>query len=52
MAWQHILGHDEMIDRFRVAMRRGRLASSFLFTGPSGIGKTSVRAESCPGIAV
>jgi DNA polymerase-3 subunit delta' len=28
-----------LVDQFRTALRRGRLASTFLFIGPSGIGK-------------
>lgn len=39
MAWQGILGHDDVVARFRHAVQRGRLAGSFLFVGPSGIGK-------------
>jgi len=39
MSWQNIHGHDEVIEQFRRAIGRGRLASSFLFAGPSGIGK-------------
>ena len=39
MTWQGILGHDEVAERFRLALTRRRLASSFLFVGPSGIGK-------------
>ena len=39
MAWQGIEGHDEVVERFRRALRRGRLASTFLFVGPAGIGK-------------
>ncbi|MFW6171421.1 MAG: ATP-binding protein [Planctomycetota bacterium] len=34
-----ILGHDRVLQRFVRSMRRGRLASSFLFLGPLGIGK-------------
>jgi DNA polymerase-3 subunit delta' len=37
--WQGILGHDAVIGRFRATLRRGRLASTYLFVGPSGIGK-------------
>ena len=37
--WQKILGHDTIIDRFRRAFERGRLAGSFLFVGPPGVGK-------------
>jgi DNA polymerase-3 subunit delta' len=39
MAWHGILGHDDVAARFRLALERGRLASSFLFVGPQGIGK-------------
>lgn len=34
-----IIGHDAVFERFRRALRRGRLASTFLFVGPAGIGK-------------
>lgn len=37
--WQGIEGHDEIAARFRHAITSGRLASSFLFVGPDGIGK-------------
>lgn len=39
MAWHDIIGHDDVVERFRRALGRGRLASSFLFVGPPGIGK-------------
>ena len=39
MSWGNIVGHDEVVDRFSTALRRGRLASTFLFVGPPGIGK-------------
>ncbi len=37
--WQGIEGHDRIVEQFRRALERGRLASSFLFAGPSGVGK-------------
>ena len=37
--WQGIFGHDEVAEHFRATLRRGRLASTYLFVGPSGIGK-------------
>jgi DNA polymerase-3 subunit delta' len=37
--WQGILGHDAVVARFRATLRRSRLASTYLFVGPSGIGK-------------
>lgn len=39
MAWQGIEGHDAVVAKFRRALSRNRLASTFLFVGPSGIGK-------------
>jgi DNA polymerase-3 subunit delta' len=39
MSWQEIRGHDNVVEQFRRALSRGRLASSFLFTGPAGVGK-------------
>jgi DNA polymerase III subunit delta' len=36
---QAIRGHGAVAERFRRALERGRLASSFLFVGPAGIGK-------------
>jgi DNA polymerase-3 subunit delta' len=39
MAWQNVLGHDRLVDQFRRALARHRLASTFLFVGPEGIGK-------------
>jgi DNA polymerase III subunit delta' len=40
--WQGILGHDAVVERFRRALNRERLASTFLFVGPRGIGKHSI----------
>ena len=39
MSWHGIEGHDSIVARFREALARGRLASTFLFVGPAGIGK-------------
>ena len=41
MAWLNIEGHDQLVERFRHALAQGRLASTFLFVGPEGIGKRS-----------
>ena len=41
MTWQGIEGHDRVVQYFRRALEPGRLANSFLFTGPEGIGKRS-----------
>lgn len=39
MSWQEVYGHDEIVRRFRLSVGRGRLASTFLFIGPPGVGK-------------
>jgi DNA polymerase III subunit delta' len=39
MSWHGIHGHNDVVEQFRRALARGRLASSFLFAGPAGIGK-------------
>lgn len=39
MAWHGIFGHDDVVERFRASLVRNRLASTFLFVGPRGIGK-------------
>ena len=39
MTWCGIEEHDEIADRFRRCVQHDRLASSFLFIGPSGVGK-------------
>ncbi len=41
MTWQGIEGHDDVVTSFQRALARGRLASTFLFLGPEGIGKRS-----------
>lgn len=41
MSWLGIAGHDEIVEQFRRALARGRLASTFLFVGPEGVGKRS-----------
>ncbi|QEG34858.1 DNA polymerase III subunit [Bythopirellula goksoeyrii] len=54
--WQGIYGHDDVVDRFRRSLACGRLASSFLFLGPEGIGKRTfglqlAKALLCTGTA-
>jgi DNA polymerase-3 subunit delta' len=39
VAWQRVRGHDALIEGFRRAVARGRLAHAYLFTGPAGVGK-------------
>ncbi len=39
MVWQDFLGNAHVLERFRLAHQRGRLAGTFLFVGPAGVGK-------------
>jgi DNA polymerase-3 subunit delta' len=39
MGWQGIEGHDDVVGRFVAAEARGRIAGTYLFLGPEGIGK-------------
>jgi DNA polymerase-3 subunit delta' len=39
MAWQGIEGHDAVAAVFAAAEARGRIAGSYLFIGPPGVGK-------------
>jgi DNA polymerase-3 subunit delta' len=45
VSWQRIRGHDAQIEAFRRAVRRGRLAHAYLFTGASGVGKRLFAVE-------
>jgi DNA polymerase-3 subunit delta' len=45
VGWERVRGHDVLIDGFRRAVRRGRLAHAYLFTGPPGIGKRLFAVE-------
>jgi DNA polymerase-3 subunit delta' len=39
MSWDEIREHEPVLAAFRRAAERGRLASTFLFVGPPGVGK-------------
>jgi DNA polymerase III subunit delta' len=43
-------GHDAVTDQFRRALARGRLASTFLFVGPTGIGKKTFALKLAQGL--
>lgn len=43
--WQGILGHDEVVNRFRTASAKGRIGGTYLFVGPTGIGKRSMAIQ-------
>jgi len=39
MSWLGLEGHDLVVERFRRAIKQGRLAHAYLFVGPPGVGK-------------
>jgi DNA polymerase-3 subunit delta' len=43
--WQGILGHDDVVEQFRRTLSSKRLASTYLFVGPPGIGKRRFATE-------
>ncbi len=45
MSWSDIIGQSRVKEYFRLALRSGRLAHSYLFVGPEGVGKDAVALE-------
>jgi DNA polymerase-3 subunit delta' len=43
--WQGIIGHDGVVEQFRRTLASGRLASTYLFVGPPGVGKRRFAVE-------
>jgi len=43
--WRGIYGHDGLVERFRRILGSGKLASTYLFVGPAGIGKRRFALE-------
>ncbi|MBM4004130.1 MAG: DNA polymerase III subunit [Planctomycetes bacterium] len=41
MSWHGILGQDHVFEQFEQTLAHGRLASTYLFVGPPGVGKRS-----------
>ena len=39
MTWCGVHGHDDVVELFRQSLAQGRMASTFLFVGPPGVGK-------------
>jgi DNA polymerase III subunit delta' len=50
MSWQNIRGHDAVVEKFRRAIGKRRLASTFLFVGPPGIGKKTFALKLAQGL--
>jgi DNA polymerase-3 subunit delta' len=45
VSWNKVRGHDALVEGFRRAVARGRLAHAYLFTGPAGVGKRLFAVE-------
>ncbi len=45
MAFSNIKGHDKVIERLKSFLREDRLAGTYLFVGPKGIGKALMALE-------
>jgi DNA polymerase-3 subunit delta' len=45
VSWNKVRGHDALVEGFRRAVARGRLAHAYLFTGPVGVGKRLFAVE-------
>ena len=43
--WLGLLGHDAVADHFRRTIAAGRLAATYLFVGPPGVGKRTFALE-------
>lgn len=43
--WHGIIGHDEVVEQFRRTLAARRLASTYLFVGPPGVGKRRFAME-------
>jgi DNA polymerase III subunit delta' len=43
--WQGVFGHDDVVEQFRRTLTSGRLASTYLFVGPAGVGKRRFAME-------
>jgi len=48
--WQGIHGHDAVAEQFRSSLAKGRLAASFLFLGPPGVGKRTFAVKLAQGL--
>ena len=48
--WQGIHGHDAVAEHFCQVLAQGRLASSYLFLGPAGVGKRTFAEKLAQGL--
>ena len=45
MSWNDVLGHADLVEKFRKSAAGGRLAHAYAFVGPAGIGKKRFAVE-------
>lgn len=50
MSWNDIVGHEKILQRFEKSALSGRLASTYLFVGPDGIGKRTFALKLAQGM--
>ena len=50
MSWKDILNHERPRERFAESLKRNRLASTYLFVGPDGIGKRTFALKLAQGL--
>lgn len=50
MSWNEILGHESVLERFEKSAASNRLASTYLFVGPAGIGKRTFAMKLAQGL--
>ncbi len=50
MGWDKVIGHQAAKERFDRSAARNRVASTYLFVGPDGIGKTKFATQLAKGI--
>ncbi|MFV2065440.1 MAG: ATP-binding protein [Pirellulales bacterium] len=48
--WHGVAGHDRVVEQFRERLAAGRLASTYLFVGPEGIGKRTLAFKLAEGL--
>ena len=50
MSWGEIIGHEKILERFEKSIASERLASTYLFVGPEGIGKRTFALKLAQGL--
>jgi len=50
MGWDKVIGHESAKERFQRSASRNRVASTYLFVGPDGVGKTRFALQLAKGM--